>query len=227
MKVLIIEDDEKITAVISALFQLSKPEAKLTCTPLGEKGVILVELHCPDVVILDLNLPDIDGLDALIAIRRFSNVPVLILTVRGEENDIVRGLTLGADDYIVKPFKPMELLARINTILRRQRTPEENLDVHCGKLHFGSSIRQLYFGDRLVMVTVTEGKIIHKLMENAGKVVSHSMLAVAVWGDIYPGATDALKVNIRRIRQKLEISPSEPQIIQSEAGTGYFIKKSV
>lgn len=223
MKVLLIEDDDKIKCVIQALFQVSKPEAKLRFTPSGVRGIVCVEEWHPDVVLLDLNLPDMDGFDVLKNIRRFSTVPVLILTVRGEENDIVRGLYLGADDYVVKPFKPMELMARVQTITRRQKTPEESLELSTGNLHFGSSIRQLYVGEKLIMLTVSEGRIIHRLMENAGNVVSHSSLARAVWGDDYPGAADALKVHIRRIRQKLEPSPNDPQIIKSEPGTGYLL----
>ena len=119
MKVLIIEDDRDIVDVIKLAFDIRWPDAKIVSTHLGERGIELVEEESPDVVILDLGLVDVSGFDALKRIRMFSNVPVLILTVRAEESDIVRGLEWGADDYMVKPFRQLELLSRIRALVRR------------------------------------------------------------------------------------------------------------
>src|SRR4030042_1995566 len=120
MKVLVIEDDREIVDAISLAFQIRWPEAKLISTRLGQKGVELVESESPDIVILDLGLPDINGFEVLQAIRLFSQVPTIILTVRSDEADIVKGLEWGADDYITKPFRQLEFLARVKALIRRQ-----------------------------------------------------------------------------------------------------------
>lgn len=223
MKILIIEDDEEIVEVISLGFQTGWPEVKLVSTPSGEEGVELVESESPDIVILDLGLPDIDGFKVLKQIRLFSAVPVIILSVRGEETDIVKGLGLGADDYVVKPFHQLELLARIKAVIRRLHLPEDELSFAHGPFRFDYSIRKLLYSGKKIELTLTEGLLFHHLLKNAGQVVNHSSLAQAVWGEDYPGAADALKVYIRRLREKLEANPSNPQLIRTKPGLGYTL----
>ncbi len=225
MKVLIIEDNHEIVEVISLAFQIRWPEVKLVSTHLGEKGVGLVESEEPDVVILDLGLPDIGGFDVLKEIRAFSDVPVLILTVRGEEADIVKGLEWGADDYMVKPFRQMELLSRIRALTRRASPSDRETPLVYGELSFDPSTRQLIYGQREINLTRTEGIILHSLLRNAGRVVTHSTLAEAVWGEDYPDATSALKVHILRLRQKLEVDSSQPKLILTKTGIGYLLAK--
>ena len=225
MKVLIIEDDHEIVEVISLAFQIRWPEVKLVSTHLGEKGVGLVESEDPDVVILDLGLPDISGFDVLKEIRAFSDVPVLILTVRGEEADVVKGLEWGADDYMVKPFRQLELLSRIRALTRRASPSGRERPLVYGELSFDPSTRQLFYGQREINLTRTEGIILHSLMRNAGRVVTHSTLAEAVWGEEYPDATKALKVHILRLRQKLEADSGQPKLILTKAGIGYLLAK--
>ena len=225
MKILIIEDDQEIVEAVSLAFQIRWPEAGLVSTHLGEKGVELVESESPDVVILDLGLPDISGFDALKQIRLFSAVPILILTVRAEEADIVKGLEWGADDYMVKPFRQLELLSRIKALTRRGGPLVEETPLTCGKLHFDPSTGQLFYGEKEISLTPTEGRILHRLMKNAGQVITHSNLAETVWGDDYPEAAGSLKVYIRRLREKLEADPSHPQIILTKAGIGYLLVK--
>ena len=225
MKVLIIEDDHEIVEVISLAFQIRWPEVKLVSTHLGEKGVELVESEEPDVVILDLGLPDIGGFDVLKEIRAFSDVPVLILTVRGEEADVVKGLEWGADDYMVKPFRQLELLSRIKALTRRASPSDRETPLVYGELSFDPSTRQLSYGQREINLTRTEGIILHSLMRNAGQVVTHSTLAEAVWGEDYPDATSALKVHILRLRQKLEVDSSQPKLILTKTGIGYLLAK--
>jgi len=185
-----------------------------------------VESESPDLVILDLGLPDISGFEALKEIRLFSVVPVLILTVRSEEADIVKGLEWGADDYIVKPFRQLELLARVKALTRRKGLPGEDPPLVCGVMRFDPSTRQLVCGDREIGLTCTEGNVLHQLMKNAGHVVTHSHLAEAVWGEEYGGSSDSLKVYIRRLREKLEEDPSHPQLILTKAGVGYLLAKA-
>lgn len=224
MKFLIIEDEPNIVESVALALKIRWPEAQLVSTHLGEKGVEMVETEAPDAVILDLGLPDMSGFEVLKEIRLFHNVPIVILTVRADEADIVKGLEWGADDYMVKPFKQLELLARLRAITRRQRPSQGELLI-CGKLRFNPTTRQLFYGDKEISLTGTESQILHQLMQNAGYPVSHSSLAEAVWGADYPDAADAIKVHIRRLREKLEADPSNPQFILTKSGTGYLLAK--
>jgi two-component system, OmpR family, response regulator VicR len=226
MKVLIIEDSEQIVEAITLAFQIRWPEAEVTSTQLGENGIDLVEKSKPDVVILDLGLPDINGFDVLKQIRMFSNVPILILTARTEEVDIVKGLEWGADDYMIKPFRQLELLSRIKALTRRMTTTTNaEAPVSVGALNFNPVSGDLKYNGKTVSLTPTEGRILQHLMRNAGQVVTHSSLADVVWGEDYPGAVDSLKVYIRRLREKLETRPQEPQLILTKAGVGYLFVK--
>ncbi len=225
MKVLLIEDDREIVEAISLAFQIRWPEAELIPTRLGQKGVELVESESPDIVILDLGLPDISGFEALKQIRLFSQVPTIILTVRADEADIVKGLEWGADDYITKPFRQLEFLARVKALIRRQGN-EGSDSLSFGPLKLDATTGQLFVDAREVALTVTETHITAHLMKNGGRVVTHTSLAEAVWGDDYPGATDSLKVHIRRLREKIEEDPSSPKLILTRTGVGYFLAKT-
>ena len=225
MKVLIVEDDSEIVEVIALAFEIRWPGVELVSTHLGEHGIEMVESENPDIVILDLGLPDISGFDVLKEIRAFSDVPILILTVRGEEADIVKGLEWGADDYMIKPFRQLELLSRIKALTRRASTSSGETPLVCGELSFIPSTRQLHHGKQEISLTSTEGSILHTLMKNAGQVVTHSSLAEAVWGEDYPDSVDSLKVYIRRLREKIEADPSQPELILTRTGVGYLLVK--
>lgn len=222
-KVLIIEDDETIVSLIRLAFQMRWPEAQLISASLGEEGLDLVEDEKPDLVILDLGLPDIDGYEVLRQIRLFSSVPIVILTVRGDEDDIIRGLEWGADDYVIKPFRQMELLSRLKVQLRRQISPDQEAPVVCGPLRLDPSTFQLKYGAKEISLTLIEGRMMYHLMRNAGHVVIHSRLAEAVWGEDHPGATDSLRVYIRHLREKLEADPGNPKLILTKVGVGYIL----
>jgi two-component system response regulator VicR len=224
MKVLLIEDDREIVDAISLAFQIRWPEAEVISTRLGQKGVELVESEAPDIVILDLGLPDISGFEVLRQYRRFSNVPTIILTVRSDEVDIVKGLEWGADDYIVKPFRQLEFLARVKALIRRQSYPEQET-IASGPLRLETATGQLHYDGKEIALTTTESLILTHLMRNAGHIVTHSSLAEAVWGEDYPGSVDSLKVHIRRLREKIEPEPSNPKLILTRSGIGYFMAK--
>ncbi|MBM4448019.1 MAG: response regulator transcription factor [Chloroflexi bacterium] len=225
MKILIIEDDQAIVEAISLTLQLNWPDAELFYTHLGEKGIELLQSKAPDVIILDLGLPDISGFEVLKRIRLISDVPILILTVRSDEVDIVRGLEWGADDYVIKPFRQMELLSRIKLVTRRRVPAAEGALLVCGQLKFDPATGQLFYGEQEISLTPTEASIMHHLMKNAGRVVTHTALAVAVWGMDYPDAADSLRVHIRRLRTKLEADPSDPRIVLTRAGVGYLLAR--
>ena len=152
-------------------------------------------------------------------------MPVLILTVRAEEADIVKGLEWGADDYMVKPFRQLELLSRIRALIRRAKPSDSKEPLVCGELSFDLSTRQLFYGQREIGLTRTEGIILDQLMRNAGRVVTYLALAEAIWGEDYPDATNALKVHILRLRQKLEVDSSKPKLILTKASVGYLLVK--
>jgi two-component system KDP operon response regulator KdpE len=225
-KVLIIEDNPQIVNAISLALEAEWPHAALLSTRMGEEGIDLVGTEHPDVVILDLGLPDKDGLDVLQEIRLFSSVPILILTVRQEEQDITRALSMGANDYITKPFKMKELLARVKVQLRRQTPSGEDSPVVYGPLRLDPSTFELTYGPTEISLTVVEGHILRQLMLNAGRVVTYARLSEAVWGDEdYPGAVVTLRTYIRQLRQKLQPSPSDAKLILTKPSVGYSLVK--
>jgi two-component system KDP operon response regulator KdpE len=226
-KVLIIEDDPEIVSFVKVAFEIRWPEAELISTSLGEEGLDLVEAESPDLVILDVGLPDMDGFDVLRGIRLFSSVPVVVLTVKSDEADMVRGLEWGADDYVVKPFRQLELLARLKVQLRRRDPADEEAPVVCGALRLDPTTFQLTYGGRDIGLTLVEGRIMQHLMQNAGHVVTHSRLAEAVWGEDHPGALDSLRVYIRHLREKIEEDSSSPKLILTKVGVGYMLSRQV
>ncbi len=223
MKILIIEDDENMVDYIKNVFNVGWPEADFISAYKGKEGVNLVEKEMPDVVLLDLGLPDMSGFDVLKQIRHFTEMTIVMITVRDDESDIVKGLSLGADEYIVKPFRQLELLARVRALTRRRISLSEDLSVEYGPLKFGRSIRDLIYKDREVNVTLTEGRILHKLIESKGNVVTSDEIAKLIWGERFYSAIN-VKSYIHRIRQKLEDDPANPSLIVNEPGVGYFIK---
>ncbi|TFG45215.1 MAG: response regulator transcription factor [Dehalococcoidia bacterium] len=225
MTVAMIEDDAEIVEAVTMTFKIRWPQATFMSSPSGEEGIALVEKNNPDLVILDLGLPDTSGFTVLKEIRRFSHVPVIILTARSEETDIVRGLELGADEYIVKPFRQMELLARVKAILRRHETSGEELPLTVGGMSIGPSVRDLNLDGRRISLTRTEGIVLSQLMRNVGHPVSHTALAKALWGEEYPGAAESLKVYVRHIREKIEENPSDPKQLLTRVGAGYLLAK--
>ncbi len=224
MKVLVIEDSPDIVDAVSMCFELRWPDSEVIHTDRGHRGITMVKDDLPDVVILDLGLPDLDGLEVLKKIRSFSNVPVAILTVRDAEVDKVRGLELGADDYIIKPFSHMELLERVKAILRRTQIPEHRTRHKI----FSSSNLVIDFVSRTVTVnkqpvrlTPTEYNLLYYLVLNPNTTLTHQALLGKVWGEEYTDSPEYLKVYIQRLRNKIEEDPSNPQLIISERGIGY------
>lgn len=230
LKVLVIEDAPDIVETFSLCFELRWPEVKIISTPEGGKGLTLAETESPDIIFLDLGLPDMDGLEVLKSIRSFSNVPIIIVTVRGDEIDKVRGLELGADDYIVKPFSHMELLARVQAVLRRAHVGEfkvEEKPFDSPGLSIDFASRTVTANGQTVSLTPTEYELLHYLVLNEGNVLTHRALLEKVWGEEYTDAPEYLKVYVQRLRNKLEVDPANPQLLLSERGVGYrFVKPS-
>jgi two-component system KDP operon response regulator KdpE len=223
VKALIIEDDPEIVESISLALKIRWPDTQIVSTHLGRKGIDFAETEEPDIIILDLGLPDISGFEVLKEVRSFSAVPIIILTVKGDEGDIVRGLEWGADDYIVKPCGQLELLARVKARIRDKDHYNDDSPLSYGSLRFNPAIRQLLHRSKEIKITAIEAQIIHHLMRNAGRVATYSDLAEEVWGEDYPGSVDSLRVHIRRLREKIEENPSHPKIILTKSGLGYYL----
>ena len=228
MKVLVIEDDPGIIEVVSLCFQLRWSGTSVVSADSGNKGLELVETESPDVVILDIGLPDMDGYQVLREIRRFSEVPVLMLTVRGEDTDVAKGLELGADDYITKPFSHIELIARVQAVLRRAQglsITDEERPFSSGKISVDFARNEVLLDGKLIKLTSTERKLLYYLIRNEGRILSHESLLTKVWGDTYVDARDLLRVHIQHLRQKLGDDAESPSIIVTEHGIGYkFIR---
>ncbi len=224
MKVLIIEDDCRIADTIAMTLKIRWPKAIIIKTNQGLKGIDLVASENPNLIILDLGLPDIDGFDVLKQIKGFAETPVLILSVRADEADVVEGLELGADEYITKPFRQMEFLSRVQCILRRDQYETSNMPLSFGVVSFLPAKKRLIIGDREIALTMTESHMLETFIKNKGCTVGMEELAESIWGADYPGSNEAIHVYIRRLRQKVEANPSNPQIIITIPGVGYSLQ---
>ena len=229
MKVLVIDDDPDILEVVSLTFEMRWPDSTIVSALDGDTGIAMVDTENPALVILDIGLPDMDGYAVCQDIRRFSDVPIVMLTVRNKEADIVKGLQLGADDFIAKPFRPIEFMARVQSVMRRaQTTPyaggdEKPFQHHSLLVDFNK--HEVYLGDNRLKLTPTEYQLLYHLTKNAGKVMTHRTLLGRVWGREYLDETNYLKVHIKHLRQKLDDDPAEPKYILTERTVGYKFAK--
>lgn len=223
MKIVVIEDDKNIANMITLTLRIRWPEAKIENAYLGKDGIAIVETENPDIVILDLGLPDMNGFDVIKEIRQFSNVSIIILTVHREDDDIITGLELGADDYIIKPFKQLEFLSRIKAVMRRREINTVEIDIKRGKYKLDSQKRIFYIDEKTITLTHIENIIIRLIMQAQGKSVTNTALINALWGYDYPGSLESLRVCIYRLRNKIEVDPKNPKIIKTQTGHGYFL----
>ena len=226
MKVLMIEDDPEIIQSVALVLEFRWPDATLVSTFFGEKGVELAKEELPDVIILDLGLPDIDGFEVLRQIRGFSDVPLVILTVRGDETDKIKGMELGADDYIVKPFAPGEFLARVKATLRRSQMPETTTKATGklfirGKLRIDLQSQEVSVGGKLIKLSPSGYDLLYLLVTNEGLVMSKQVLLEKVWGPERVADTELLKVYIKSLSEMLEREPGHPLMILDEGKAGY------
>lgn len=220
MKILIIEDDNTIVQMVARTLEARWPEAKLISTFQGEEGVELTKKEFPDIIILDLWLPDIDGLQVVRKIRDFTDVPVVILTARGGEDDRVRGLEEGADDYIIKPFSNAELVARLKSLMRR--TPElRGSRLIKGRLKIDLASQTVSVDGRFLKLGPRHYELLNLLVTNARKVLSKQLLMKEVFPEDDEGKTQVLEVYINILREKLGDYPNNPKFILDEGGTGY------
>jgi len=219
-RILVIDDESQIRKLLRVALTAYGYEVKeVAC---GQDGLRETAIYRPDLVILDLGLPDIDGLEVLRQLREWSEIPVIILSVKEQEQDKITALDTGADDYVSKPFSMGELLARVRTALRHSyHANEENPILILNDLEIDIIHRRVKVNDNEVKLTPTEYDILKNLAIHAGKVLTHRQLLTTIWGKAYENDTHYLRVYIGQLRKKIEIDPSRPKHILTESGVGY------
>jgi len=217
--ILVIDDEVQIRRLLK--LNLQSNNYNIIEAENGAMGLELAASHHPDVIILDLGLPDKDGLDVLKDLRQWSNIPVIILSVRNSENDIVTALDSGANDYLTKPFNTNELLARIRASLRQQYHELTSPVFRSGKLEVDLNSRIVKCNGELVKLTATEYSLLSLFVKNAGKVITHSYILKEVWGLPFSDETQYVRIFIAQLRKKLEDNPNHPELFTTESGIGY------
>lgn len=225
IKILIIEDENSIRFFMRTMLEYAGYDVLTAAT--GREGIELINSHCPNVVLLDLGLPDMDGIEVVKSLRRWSSMPVIIVSARGEEKDKVAALEAGADDYISKPFGKAELLARIKVALRHAAgegtnpkiSPEGQYEVGDMVIDFAKC--RVTIGGRDAELTQNEYKIVSLLAKFAGRVLTYDYIIQQLWGPNARSDNQILRVNMANIRRKIEKRPAEPRYILTEVGVGY------
>ena len=224
MKVLVVDDAPEIVESVRIGFAVQWREVDVLSAGTGRQALELVESESPDLVLLDIGLPDVDGYKVLEELRFFSDVPVVMLTARDDTIGKVKGLELGADDYVTKPFNHLELLARIKAVLRRLDMPPPKSrapSFRSGDLEMDFDAQEVRLRGEAVQLTPTEYKLLYHLVRNAGRTLPHGTLLAKVWGREYLDEVDYLRVYVRRLRDKLGDNPEKPLYIRTERGLGY------
>lgn len=217
--ILLIEDEKAIRNFISTVLEVNHYRVIEACT--GEEALAAITSRCPDLILLDLGLPDMDGLEILKKLREWSGIPVIVVSARGHEREKVEALDLGADDYVTKPFGTSELLARIRTALRHQHPSEKVKRVFTvGDFSIDPDKRLVTMGGEPVHFTPIEYKILEILTRYPGKVITYDQIMKAIWGP-YTNESQTLRVNMANIRRKIEENPAAPRYILTEVGVGY------
>lgn len=225
MKILVVDDEKLLVKGIK--FNLENDGFEVSVAYDGEEAVALAKAGGFDLIILDIMMPKLSGLDACMQIREFSNVPIIMLTAKGEDMDKLIGFEHGTDDYLTKPFNILELKARIRALLRRSASPEpkENTNrITCGDITLDSDERNAYKNGKPVELTAREFDLMELLMRNPGHVYSRENLLNLIWGYEYQGEIRSVDVHVRRLREKLEKIPAQPEYIMTKWGVGYYFK---
>ncbi len=221
-RVLVVDDEPRMIHFIR--LNLDHDGYEVIEATSGTEALELLRDRMPDLILLDVMMPDMDGFETLQLLREISTVPVIMLTAKGEEEDRVRGLELGADDYITKPFSPREMVSRVRAVIRRTETPSaptrEPIEVD-DRLKIDFERREIFVEGELVKLRPTEFKMLYHLVQNAGWVVPHDQLLAKVWGYEYRDETHYLRLYVNYLRKKLEADPSDPKYILTERGVGY------
>ncbi len=221
-KILVVDDEERMLRFIR--LNLEHDGFQVIEAVKGHEALDKMRTDMPDMILLDVMLPDLDGFEVLKMVREISNIPVIMLTAKGEEDDRVRGLELGADDYVTKPFSPRELVSRVKAVLRRvEMEGAEEVDVIQvdDRLKIDFNRREIWVENELVKLRPTEYRLLYHLVQNAGWVLTYDQILSRVWGYEYRDEPHYVRLYINYLRQKLEKDPADPQYILTERGVGY------
>ena len=225
-KVLVVDDEKLILKGIRYSFE--QDDMQVDCAYDGEEALEKIKQNEYDIILLDIMLPKLSGLEVCQQVREFSDVPIIMLTAKGEDMDKILGLEYGADDYITKPFNILEVKARIKAIMRRTSVKETAAEktnmLETGDLKLDCDGRRLYINGKEVNVTAKEFDVLELLVLNPNKVYGRESLLKLVWGEDYPGDVRTVDVHIRRLREKIEANPSEPKYVHTKWGVGYYYK---
>ncbi len=225
-KVLVVDDEKNIVKGIA--FSLKQDDMSVDAAYDGEEAVRLARESKYDIILLDVMLPKLSGFEACQEIREFSDVPIIMLTAKGDDMDKILGLEYGADDYITKPFNILEVKARIKAIMRRAERGSEKKEkpsvIEKGDLKLDLESRRAYVSAREINLTAKEFDVLELLAENPNKVYSREDLLSIIWGKDYPGDERTVDVHIRRLREKIEESPSNPRYVHTKWGVGYYFQ---
>ncbi len=223
-KVLVVDDEKLIVKGIR--FSLLQDGMEVDCAYDGEEALNMAKANSYDMILLDVMLPKMDGFEVCQAIREFSDVPIVMLTAKGDDMDKILGLEYGADDYITKPFNILEVKARIKAIMRRtspERAPQvQSSVIEKGDIKLDCDSRRLFINDKEINLTAREFELLEILIKNENKVYSRENLLKIVWGEDYPGDVRTVDVHVRRLREKIEANPSEPKYVHTKWGVGYY-----
>ena len=223
-KVLVVDDEKLIVKGIR--FSLLQDDMEVDCAYDGEEALNLAKSNAYDMILLDVMLPKMDGFEVCQAIREFSEVPIIMLTAKGDDMDKILGLEYGADDYITKPFNILEVKARIKAIMRRtspaKAVKEQSSVIEKGDIKLDCDSRRLFINDEEINLTAREFELLEILVKNENKVYSRESLLNLVWGKDYPGDVRTVDVHVRRLREKIETNPSEPKYVHTKWGVGYY-----
>ena len=228
-KILVVEDEQSISNFIAAILESNGYDTMTVRS--GEEALSMIASHCPDMIVLDLGLPDMDGMEVLKAVRKWSNLPVVVVSARQHERDKVEALDCGADDYLVKPFGTSELLARIRAAIRHTRTTLPGGQIaQTGKFTAGGLVvdydkHQVLIDGENAKLTVNEYKIVSLLGKYAGKVLTYDFIIRELWGPKARTDNQILRVNMANIRRKIEKDPGRPEYIFTEVGVGYRMRE--
>lgn len=223
-KVLVVDDEKLIVKGIR--FSLLQDGMEVDCAYDGEEALNMAKANSYDMILLDVMLPKMDGFEVCQAIREFSDVPIVMLTAKGDDMDKILGLEYGADDYITKPFNILEVKARIKAIMRRtspERAPQvQSSVIEKGDIKLDCDSRRLFINDNEINLTAREFELLEILIKNENKVYGRESLLKIVWGEDYPGDVRTVDVHVRRLREKIEANPSEPKYVHTKWGVGYY-----
>ena len=221
-RILVVDDEERMVRFIR--LNLEHDGFQVSEAFNGKEAIQKIRDVTPDLILLDVMMPDLDGFEVLETVREVSQVPVIMLTAKGEEDDRVRGLELGADDYVTKPFSPRELVGRVKAVLRRTEGASGSMHGLIEvdeRLKIDFDRREIWLEGKLVKLRPTEYRMLYHLVQNAGWVVTHDQLLTKVWGYEYRDEPHYVRLYINYLRQKLEATPSDPKYILTERGVGY------